>query len=69
MVVYWLVLFFNYASTEMPSPMHVGTFSSLDSCKAAANGAVAIDTHPDAKPPGLTFACIQANEAGVHPPD
>jgi hypothetical protein len=69
MTVYWLVLFFNFTSTEMPSPLHVGTFASMESCKAAAQGAVGIDTNPGGKISGLTFICVQANEPGAHPPE
>jgi hypothetical protein len=65
MTVYWLILFF---SANNPSPVHVGTFTSMDSCKSAANSAVGIDTIPSGIIGGFTFACVQANENGTSPP-
>ncbi len=68
MVVWWLILVGLGGAGPVPTWMHVGTFASLDNCKAAANGAVPVDTVPGGAITGFVFTCVQANDPGTSPP-
>ena len=60
---FWLVLLLSGGST----PLHVGTFSSMANCEAAARAAVLVTPKLRA-PISRNFICVQANDSGTHSP-
>jgi len=60
---FWLVLLLSGGS----APLHIGTFSSMASCEAAARAAVLITPENRAAMP-RNFICVQANDSGTHSP-
>jgi hypothetical protein len=68
MIVWWLVLVTVGGGGPNVPMIHVGTFSSLANCQAAANGAAPVDTVPGGKVTGFVFTCVQANDSGSSPP-
>ena len=60
---FWLVLLLSGGS----APLHVGTFSTMASCEAAARAAVLITPENRAAIP-RNFICVQANDSGTHSP-
>jgi hypothetical protein len=65
--VFWLVLVFSQTSGSSISSntMHVGNFTSLAACEAAAQNAW--NTPWTVLGTSLNFVCVQAND-GTNPP-
>jgi hypothetical protein len=60
---FWLVLLLSGGS----APLHIGSFSNMASCEAAARAAVLITPENRAAMP-RNFICVQANDSGTHSP-
>ena len=60
---FWLVLLLSGGS----APLHVGTFSSMANCEAAARAAVLVTPELRAPIP-RNFICVQANDSGTRSP-
>jgi hypothetical protein len=62
--MYWLIIIVGVAGT----PMHVGNFKNLESCKSAwtTKSDLFNPSKEDARVP--TYLCIPASEEGTSPP-
>jgi hypothetical protein len=74
-MVFWLILVLSGGvplqgvggTPSYPSGMHVGNFSTLEACEAAAKEAKLVPVRPNGLVVVSGFVCVRANQ-GVAPP-